>query len=70
MLYSEYIKILKDNNIKLFDHEKRISFYNINYFKFNNEQKGGGYLIENKNLKNIIDISLSSNPQNLLNLIN
>jgi hypothetical protein len=70
MLYTEYLKILNDNNIQLFDHEKRISFYNINYYKFKNEQTGGGYLKNNKNFKIIIDISLSSNPQNLLNLLN
>ena len=33
-------------------------------------QKGGGYFKSNKNFKNIVDISLSSNPQLLLSLLN
>lgn len=72
MIYTEYLKLLEDNNIKLFDYEKRISYYNIINYKFNNNQKGGGILYQNNpnHFKNIIDVSLSSNPQLLISLLN
>ena len=73
MNYKEYIDLLNKNNIKLFDYEKRISFYNLNNYKFNYNQTGGGVKLNNKTkneIKNIIDISLSSQPYLLLSLIN
>lgn len=75
MNYNEYLNLLNKNNIKLFDHDKRISYYNIKNYKItNNNQIGGGNNIFNtknqNNLRNIINISLSSNPQLLLGIIN
>jgi hypothetical protein len=79
MNYKEYLELLNKKNIKLFDYEKRISYYNItNYnitnYNINNNQTGGGNNIFNtknqNNLRNIINISLSSNPQLLLGIIN
>jgi hypothetical protein len=70
MNYKDYIKYLKLNNIILFDHDYRISFYNIkNYMNINKQMTGGGKLIFNKEeLEMIVNIALSSNPQYLLNL--
>lgn len=70
MNYNEYLKLLERNNIKLFDHDKRISYHNIKNYSLNNNQKGGGDLKYYKNFKDIINISLSSNPQLLLSLLN
>ena len=70
MNYNEYLELLEINNIKLFDHDKRISYYNIKNYSLNINQKGGGNLKSYKNFKNIIDLSLSSNPQLLLSLLN
>jgi hypothetical protein len=73
MIYKEYIDLLDKNNIKLFDYEKRISFYNLNNYKFNYNQTGGGIKLNNKTeneLKSIINVSLSSQPNLLLSLIN
>lgn len=75
MKYIEYIQLLNKNNIKLFDHDKRISFNNIKLFDINIglEQKGGGDKLNNKSkveLKNIVDISLSSQPNLLLSVLN
>ena len=72
MNFQEYISVLSKNHIKLFDFEKRISFQNIKNYKFNYNQKGGG-IINSKSkdeLLNIINISLSSNPKNLISLLN
>jgi hypothetical protein len=71
MNYNEYLVLLNKNNIKLFDYEKRISYYNIQNYKLTTNQKGGG--INNKSefyIKNIVNISLSSTPQLLLGLLN
>lgn len=70
MEYKEFLELIHKNNIKLFDHDKRISYYNIKKYKINNDQKGGGSIKYNNNFKNIIDISLSSNPHLLLSIIN
>ena len=73
MKFKEYIDLLDKNNIKLFDYDKRISFYNLNIYKLNNNQTGGGNRLNNKTpteIKNIINISLSSQPNLLLSLIN
>ena len=63
MNYNEYLDLLEKNNIKLFDYDKRISYHNIKMYSLTINQKGGGYFKSNKNFKNIVDISLSSNPQ-------
>jgi hypothetical protein len=74
MNYKQYVKYLKSNNIILFDHDYRISFYNINnYMNLSKEMTGGGgninkLLYDKKELEMIVNIALSSNPQYLLNL--
>lgn len=58
----KYKKLLKKNNIQLFDHELRISHYKIN----NTEQIGGGSIslihrlkkLDRANLVNIVTLSL------------
>ncbi len=69
MKYIDFVNYLKSNNINLFDHDYRISYNNINiyynnYLNNNNNQTGGG----SDDLKLIVNLSLSSNPQYLLNL--
>jgi hypothetical protein len=75
MEYKDYIKYLKSNNIILFDHDYRISYnnikiyYNINNI-INNNLTGGGKNNnnnDNNDIHTIIKLSLSSNPQYLLN---
>jgi hypothetical protein len=69
MLYTEYVKFLKNYKINLFDYQYRISYNEIfNNYKFN--QNGGGdknyNVLNNKSIediKMIVNISLSSNPQ-------
>tara|TARA_Y100000590_G_C15733181_1_gene1017765 strand:- start:1808 stop:2020 length:213 start_codon:yes stop_codon:yes gene_type:complete len=70
MNYNEYLDLLDRNNIKLFDHDKRISYHNIKTYNLMINQKGGGNFKSYQNFKNIVDISLSSNPQLLLSLLN
>ncbi len=71
MKYIDFVNHLKSNNIILFDHDYRISYNNINiyYNKYlnqnNNNQSGGA---KNDDLNLIVNLSLSSNPQYLLNL--
>jgi hypothetical protein len=72
MNYIEYVNYLKSKNIKMFDHDYRISYYNINKYinEESNNMTGGGnkMLIKNYNndeLINIINISLSVRPENL-----
>jgi hypothetical protein len=70
MKYIDFVNHLKSNNIILFDHDYRISYNNINIYYNNylnhdsNNQIGGGP----NDLKLIVNLSLSSNPQYLLNL--
>ena len=70
MDYIKYINHLKKNNIFLFDHEYRISFFNINkYMNLNKPMTGGGKLLFSKDeLERMVNIALSSNPHYLLNL--
>lgn len=60
----EYKQVLQDNNIKLFDHDIRISYFMLNKY-YNKEQIGGGNNIfcnkSTQEIKNIVDISLSPN---------
>jgi hypothetical protein len=69
MKLNEYKKILKENNINLFDHDIRISHYILNNY-YKKEQIGGGkhiFINKNKNqIKNIIDTSLSPRFYNLI----
>lgn len=69
MKLNEYKKILKENNINLFDHDIRISHYILNNY-YKKEQTGGGKNIfydKNPNeIKNIIDTALSPRFHNLI----
>jgi hypothetical protein len=73
MLYSEYVKFIKNYNINLFDYQYRISYNEI--FNNNNHIQTGGsrYNILNtkskKEIMMIINVSLSSNPQYISLLI-
>ena len=73
MKYIDFVNNLKSNNIILFDHDYRISYNNINIY-YNNylnnsNQLGGGKSSYNDNdLRLIVNVSISSNPQYLLNL--
>jgi hypothetical protein len=73
MEYKDYIKYLKSKNIILFDHDYRISYnnikiyYNINNLNNKNNLIGGGNNNNNNDINTIIKLSLSSNPQYLLN---
>jgi hypothetical protein len=82
MKFIDYKRLLEKNNIILFDHDYRISYYNINNFnnlKSNNNMIGGGdynsfviNLLKEKNtndLRSIVQMSLSSNPLYLFNYI-
>lgn len=75
MDYIKYINHLKKNNIFLFDHEYRISFFNINkYMNLDRPMKGGAnttnnkLLFEKNELERMVNIALSPNPQYLINL--
>jgi hypothetical protein len=75
MKFIEFKNFLESKNIILFDHEYRISYYEItNYIKNNNIQKGGdakskhnNYLatLSKDDLHVMVKISISSNPQYL-----
>ncbi len=74
MKYIEYLKHLKDNNIILFDHDYRISYNNIKNYYYINKFTGGGvnynklFNLNKNELEQIINISLSQNPQYLISL--
>lgn len=75
MKFIKFKNFLESKNIILFDHEYRISYYEItNYIKNNNRniQKGGDIKLKNNNylstltnedLYAMVKISISSNPQ-------
>ena len=67
MNYIEFVNYVKSKNIILFDHDYRIAYYNINRFLPKNlNMTGGG---ENTSyIQLLINLSLSQNPQYLLNL--
>jgi len=74
MKYSNFIKILNNKDIYLFDHEYRISYFNIvnnlnSNLNSNNQVGGGKYNFLNNKSKDdlllIINIANSSNPHNL-----
>lgn len=78
MDFLKYKKLLESKNIILFDHELRISHFEINSLNTHKEQIGGGKRksilhrlkkLNDDNLLNIVKLSLSSNSQMLINLI-
>ena len=76
MKYIDYVNYLKSKNIIMYDHDYRISYYNINKYYNNDllsEMVGGGnkkkFINNNENLEEIISISLSIRPENLYFLV-
>lgn len=73
MNYISYIKYLKSKNIILFDHDYRLSYYNITNLSSSPDEinmTGGGinkliYYTDNE-LNTIINIAISNNPRYLL----
>jgi hypothetical protein len=69
MKYIDYIKYLKSKNIIMYDHDYRISYYNIKKYYNNDirsEMRGGGdFFLDDANLTDILSISLSVRPENL-----
>jgi len=63
--YKDYLKILNDKNIMLYDHQKRISYYNLNnMFKNKNNIQHGGSKI---NLNDLQDFQIEKLVFKLLN---
>ncbi len=69
MKYIDYIKYLKSKNIVMYDHDYRVSYYNIKKYYNNDlrsEMRGGGNIfLDEENLTEILSISLSIRPENL-----
>ncbi len=67
MKYIDYVNYLKSKNIIMYDHDYRISYYNIKKYYNNGEQSGGGnnYLNNDDKLLEILSVSLSTRPENL-----
>ena len=71
-------QILESNNIKLFDYEYRISYYELLKYTQTYDMKGGGNTLSTLNilkkksisLKNIVDILLSRNSHYILYFLN
>ena len=63
--YKDYLKILNDKNIILYDHQKRISYYNLNnmFKNKNNIQHGGSRM----NLNDLQDFQIEKLVFKLLN---
>jgi hypothetical protein len=63
--YKDYLKILNDKNIMLYDHQKRISYYNLNnmFKNKNNIQHGGSRM----NLNDLQDFQIEKLVFKLLN---
>ena len=78
MKFLKYKKLLEKNNIILFDHEYRISYFEvtnmINIMNIDNMVGGGDVynMVKNINIEmldTIVKLSLSSNPQYIMNYI-
>jgi hypothetical protein len=75
--YINYVNLLKSNNIILYDHDYRISYNNIKTYYNKTDMTGGGNgnnmneLFNNMDkLIDVLNLSLSVNPQNLFFLAN
>ena len=74
MKYIDYVNYLKSKKIIMYDHDYRISYYNIKKF-FMNDNNVGSEMVGGSNKKNfinddnllseIVSISLSIRPENL-----
>ena len=68
MKFNQYKKLLERNNIQLFDHDYRISYFELTNI-IDNNMRGGGSLykklkdMDHINLINLVKISISSNSQ-------
>lgn len=80
MNFIKYKNLIEMKGIKLFDHEYRISYSELNNITHNNIQTGGGSAnssvlyrklktLEEDQFLNVIKLSLSSNPQYIINLL-
>jgi hypothetical protein len=86
MNFVDYKNLIESKGIKLFDHEYRISYFEINNMSLtknisngsHNIQKGGSKenkvyrklkKLDNDNFLNVILLSISSNPQYIVNLL-
>ena len=66
MKYIDYVKYLNSKNIKMFDHDIRVSYNNIMQYYFKNQKGGGNKIAKNDDeLIEILRISLSTRPENL-----
>ncbi len=72
MKYIDYVNYLKSKNIIMYDHDYRISYYNIKKYYNNHlgsEMAGGGdkkiLINDNEDIEEIVSISLSIRPENL-----
>ncbi len=70
MKYTDYVNYLKSKNIIMYDHDYRISYYNIKKYYNNDlrtEMVGGGDILttDEDKLSEILSISLSIRPENL-----
>jgi hypothetical protein len=70
MKYIDYVNYLKSNNIILFDHDYRISFFNMKFY-LNKTMKGGGHnnnflsKYNKVDLNQLVQASISSYPHYL-----
>jgi hypothetical protein len=64
--YLNYIKMLNEKHIVLYDHQIRISHYKLNNL-FNNKQVGGGINEKNLNFNNMKDFQIEKIIFKLLN---
>jgi hypothetical protein len=78
MDFVKYKNLIESRGIKLFDHEYRISHFEINNLTNNHEQTGGGRTnptykklkkLDDNHFLNIVMLSLSSNSNLILNLL-
>ena len=74
MEYKYFINYLKSRNIILFDHDYRISYYNINNINnYTNNMTGGGLNIltnyNDEELATIINLSISEKSNYLYKLL-
>ena len=68
MKYIDYVNYLKSKDIIMYDHDYRISYYNIKKYYNNDirtEMRGGGRMFDDDKLYEIVSISLSTRPENL-----
>lgn len=74
--YKDYLKILNDKNIMLYDHQKRISYYNLNnmFKNKNNIQHGGSRMnlndLQDFQIEKLVFKLLNNENDNVIEMIN